>query len=78
MPAAKPGSRARTRTSKSSARRYKVPAGRGVYLRKGNLVTLTSGPREGAQYRLETERYLTKVGSAENLRCYWRGRLFDN
>jgi hypothetical protein len=61
-----------------SSSRYKVPGGRGVYLRKGNLVTLTSGPREGAQYRLETERYLIKLGSAEHLRCYWRGRLFDN
>jgi hypothetical protein len=59
-----------------SSSRYRVPEGRGVYLRKGNLVTLTSGPREGAQYRLESERYLIKVGSADGLRCYWRGRVF--
>lgn len=60
-----------------SSSRYHVPGGRGVYLRKGNLVTFTSGPREGAQYRLETERYLIKVGSEDGLRCYWRGRSFD-
>jgi hypothetical protein len=60
-----------------SSSRYRVSSGRGVYLRKGNLVTFTSGPFEGVQYRLETERYLIKLGNAENLRCYWRGRLFN-
>lgn len=60
-----------------SSSRYIVPEGRGVYLRKGDLVTMTSGPRKGAQYRLESERHLLKVGSEEGLRCYWRGRLFD-
>lgn len=60
-----------------SSSRYRVPGARGVYLRKGNLVTLTSGPRKGAQYRLESERYLIKIGSSENIRCYWRGRLFN-
>jgi hypothetical protein len=60
-----------------SSSRYIVPEGRGVYLRKGNLVTMTSGPREGAQYRLQTEKYLLKLGSTEGLRCYWRGRLYD-
>jgi hypothetical protein len=60
-----------------SSSRYIVPEGRGVYLRKGDLVTMTSGPRKGVQYRLESERHLLKVGSAEDLRCYWRGRTFD-
>lgn len=60
-----------------SSSRYIVHNGRGVYLRKGNLVTVTSGPRKGAQYRLESERHLLKLGSAEGLRCYWRGRLYD-
>jgi hypothetical protein len=60
-----------------SSSRYIVPGGRGVYLRKGNLVTMTSGPRKGAQYQLKTERYLLKIGSEEGLRCYWRGRPFD-
>lgn len=60
-----------------SSSRYVVPGGRGVYLRKGDLVTITSGPRKGAQYRLESERHLLKVGSEEDLRCYWRGRTFD-
>jgi hypothetical protein len=60
-----------------SSSRYIVPGGRGVYLRKGDLVTMTSGPRKGTQYQLKTERYLLKVGSEEGLRCYWRGRPFD-
>jgi hypothetical protein len=60
-----------------SSSRYVVPDGRGVYLRKGDLVTVTSGPRKGAQYRLESERHLLKVGSEEGLRCYWRGRVYD-
>lgn len=60
-----------------SSSRYIVHDGRGVYLRKGDLVTITSGPRKGAQYRLESEQHLVKLGNAENLRCYWRGRLYD-
>jgi hypothetical protein len=60
-----------------SSSRYIVSDGRGVYLRKGDLVTMTSGPRKGAQYRLESERHLLKVGSEDGLRCYWRGRTFD-
>ena len=60
-----------------SSSRYIVPGGRGVYLRKGDLVTMTSGPRKGAQYRLKTEKYLLKLDDAESLRCYWRGRTFD-
>jgi hypothetical protein len=60
-----------------SSSRYIVPGGRGVYLRKGDLVTMTSGPRKGVQYRLESERHLLKVGNEEGLRCYWRGRVYD-
>lgn len=60
-----------------SSSRYKAFDGRGVYLRKGDLVTLTSGPRKGLQYRLITEQYLLKLGDPEGLRCYWRGRVFD-
>jgi hypothetical protein len=60
-----------------SSSRYTVHGGRGVYLRKGDLVTMTSGPRKGVQYRLESERHLLKVGSEKDLRCYWRGRTFD-
>ncbi|HTM96592.1 MAG TPA: hypothetical protein VL100_12370 [Croceibacterium sp.] len=63
-----------------SSSRYIVSGGsggRGVYLRKGDLVTMTSGPRKGVQYRLKSERHLLKVGSEGGLRCYWRGRPFD-
>lgn len=60
-----------------SSSRYIVPEGRGVYLRKGDVVTMTSGPRKGDQYRLESEHHLLKIGSDEGLRCYWRGRPYD-
>lgn len=60
-----------------SSSRYNVPSGRGVYLRKGDLVTITSGPRKGDQYRLVSERHLVKIGSEDGLRCYWRGRPFN-
>ena len=60
-----------------SSSRYKAFDGRGTYLRKGDLVTMTSGPRRGIQYRLESEQHLERLDSAEGVRCYWKGRLYD-
>lgn len=51
---------------------YRTPAGRGTYLRTGDQVTLTSGPRKGESYSLENEHFLRKLdadGKETGLRC---------
>ena len=54
-----------------SASRYSSPQGDGVYLRRGERVTMTSGPRNGDSYIIERSGFLRKLhnGSATRLRC---------
>lgn len=60
----------------AGASRYRSPQGNGTYLRRGDQVTMTSGPRNGTQYRVVSETLLRKIENGEpgRLRCYWRGR----
>jgi hypothetical protein len=51
---------------------YRTETGTGTYLRTGDTVTMTSGPRMGERYRVQTERMLKKLaedGSDEGMRC---------
>jgi hypothetical protein len=51
---------------------YRTETGRGTYLRTGDMVTMTSGPRKGERYRVQTERMLKKLapdGTDEGMRC---------
>jgi hypothetical protein len=51
---------------------YRTETGSGTYLRTGDMVTITSGPRRGERYRVATERMLWKLapdGSDEGMRC---------
>jgi hypothetical protein len=51
---------------------YRTETGRGTYLRTGDTVTITSGPRNGERYRVASERMLWKLaadGSDEGMRC---------
>jgi len=44
----------------------------GTYLRTGDLVTMTSGPKKGSRYSIKSERFLRKLaqdGTASGLRC---------
>lgn len=50
---------------------YQAHGGRGTYLRTGNDVVLTGGPRKGERYRLESENFLRRVGTGGEaaMRC---------
>lgn len=51
---------------------YRTETGTGTYLRTGDTVTMTSGPRKGERYRVASERMLWKLaadGSDEGMRC---------
>jgi hypothetical protein len=51
---------------------YRTLDGSGTYLRTGDLVTITSGPRKGERYRVQTERMIRKLaadGTDEGMRC---------
>jgi hypothetical protein len=51
---------------------YRAEQGTGTYLRTGDSVTMTSGPRKGERYRVESERVLKKLaadGTDEGIRC---------
>lgn len=54
-----------------SASRYDSPQGSGTYLRRGDRVTLTSGPRRGESYAVISERFLRRIEAGEPgpLRC---------
>ena len=54
-----------------SASRYSSPQGDGTYLRRGDRVMFTSGPRNGDAYAIVRRGYLRKLESAEvsRLRC---------
>lgn len=56
----------------ASASRYVAPEGRGTYLRRGDVLLMTSGPRNGQKYAIVTERFLRKIdknGEETRLRC---------
>lgn len=60
-----------------SASRYSAPQGTGTYLRRGNTVKMTSGPRNGEHYRLQGRnflRLLDKNGEPTRLRCLRSGQ----
>lgn len=54
------------------ASRYEAGGERGIYLLTGDLVQMTSGPRNGARYRRISESFLRKLnpnGTDGALRC---------
>lgn len=59
-----------------SASRYASPQGEGTYLRRGNTLTMTSGPRQGDGYAIVSEGFLRKMESGRpgRLRCVLTGR----
>lgn len=59
-----------------SASRYSSPQGNGTYLRRGERVTMTSGPRNGDAYQIVGNGFLRKIeeGRPSRLRCVRQGR----
>ena len=59
-----------------SASRYSAPQGSGTYLRRGDTVLLTSGPRQGESYALVSGGFLRRIenGQPGRLRCVRAGR----
>jgi len=59
-----------------SASRYSAPQGSGTYLRRGNTVLLTSGPRQGESYALISAGFMRRIenGQPGRLRCVRTGR----
>lgn len=59
-----------------SASRYAVPEGSGTYLRRGDVLTMTSGPRNGESYAVISRGFLRKIENGEpgRLRCVRSGR----
>jgi len=57
-----------------SASRYSSPQGAGSYLRRGDTLTLTSGPRQGESYAIVAERFLRLIEDDKTgrLRCVRR------
>ena len=57
-----------------SASRYSSPQGNGSYLRRGDVLTLTSGPRQGESYAVISEAFLRLIedGKPGRLRCVLR------
>lgn len=60
----------------AGASRYRSPQGNGTYLRRGDRVVMTSGPRNGVEYTVISPSMVRKVenGHPGRLRCYHRGR----
>jgi hypothetical protein len=60
----------------AGASRYRSPQGNGTYLRRGDRVVMTSGPRNGVEYAVISASMVRKVenGQPGRLRCYHRGR----
>jgi hypothetical protein len=54
-----------------SASRYSSPQGKGTYLRRGNTLTLTSGPRRGESFTVSSSGSLRAIegGRPGRLRC---------
>ena len=59
-----------------SASRYSSPQGSGTYLRRGDTVQLTSGPRQGESYAVINAGFLRRIedGRPGRLRCVRTGR----
>ncbi len=59
-----------------SASRYVSPQGDGTYLRRGDRLTMTSGPRNGDAYQVVGRGFLRKIedGVPGRLRCVRQGR----
>ena len=59
-----------------SASRYSSPQGAGTYLRRGDTLQLTSGPRQGESYAVIGEGFLRRIedGKPGRLRCVRSGR----
>jgi hypothetical protein len=58
-----------------SASRYSSPQGSGSYLRRGDVLTLTSGPRQGESYAVISDGFLRLIegGKPGRLRCVLQG-----
>jgi hypothetical protein len=58
-----------------SASRYASPQGSGTYLRRGDTMTLTSGPRQGERYTVVSNNFLRLIedGQPGRLRCVRTG-----
>lgn len=58
-----------------SASRYSSAQGGGTYLRRGERLTMTSGPRNGDTYRIVSPGFLRKIvnGEVSRLRCVRQG-----
>lgn len=58
-----------------SASRYSSPQGGGSYLRRGNTLTMTSGPRQGESFLVVSEGFLRLIedGRPGRLRCVRQG-----
>jgi len=55
-----------------SASRYSSPQGSGTYLRRGDIVSMTSGPRNGTRYIVIGRDFVRKLdehGEPSRLRC---------
>jgi len=59
-----------------SASRYSSPQGEGIYLRRGDRLIMTSGPRNGTAYQIVGRGFLRKIvdGQPSRLRCIRQGR----
>jgi len=59
-----------------SASRYSSPQGSGTYLRRGDMLQLTSGPRQGESYAVVSPSFLRRIenGKPGRLRCVRSGR----
>lgn len=57
------------------ASRYSSAQGRGTYLRRGDVVTFTSGPRSGEAYAVISPAFLRRLvdGRPGELRCVRKG-----
>lgn len=58
-----------------SASRYSSPQGSGTYLRRGDILVLTSGPRQGESYSVVGNGFLrlNEDGKPGRLRCVRAG-----
>lgn len=57
------------------ASRYSSSEGRGIYLRRGDVVIFTSGPRSGETYAVISPAFLRRMenGRPGDLRCVRKG-----
>ena len=60
----------------ASASRYQSAQGDGTYLRRGDTIRFTSGPRQGEAYQMVSENFLRRLdadGKPGRLRCVRTG-----